>query len=55
MVYFTFAITDVIRHAQKNLNRAVSDFSIRWENITPAEMAPSITKRYSHSACRYGK
>ncbi|XP_069687513.1 F-box only protein 42 [Periplaneta americana] len=47
------SVKNVIRHAQKNLNRAISDFNIRWENITPAEMAPSITKRYSHSACRY--
>ncbi|PNF33809.1 hypothetical protein B7P43_G10013 [Cryptotermes secundus] len=46
-------VKNVIRHAQKSLNRAISDFNIRWENITPAEMAPSITKRYSHSACRY--
>jgi len=47
------SVKNVIRHAQKNLNRGISDFSIKWENITPAEMAPSITKRYSHSACRY--
>ncbi|KAJ9583375.1 hypothetical protein L9F63_022282 [Diploptera punctata] len=45
---------NVIRHAQKNLNRAISDFNICWEKITPEEMAPTITKRYSHSACRYG-
>ncbi|PSN48109.1 hypothetical protein C0J52_13244 [Blattella germanica] len=48
------SVKNVIRHAQKNLNRAITDFNIRWENITPAEMAPTITKRYSHSACRYG-
>lgn len=39
-----------MRTRQRNLYRAINDFDVRWERITPADMAPTITKRYSHTA-----
>lgn len=46
---FLFQI-DVIKIKRRNLNKAINDFDIVWKTITPAAMAPTITKRYSHSA-----
>ncbi|KAK7788265.1 hypothetical protein R5R35_013970 [Gryllus longicercus] len=48
------SVKNVIRHTQKNLLRAIAEFNIMWKDVTPVEMTPTITKRYSHSACRYG-
>lgn len=48
------SVKNVIRHTQKNLLRAISEFNIMWKDVPPLEMTPTITKRYSHSACRYG-
>ncbi|KAJ8918194.1 hypothetical protein NQ315_014060 [Exocentrus adspersus] len=43
-------VLNVVRTRQRNLYRAIIDFDVRWERITPADMAPTITKRYSHTA-----
>ncbi|XP_018572049.1 F-box only protein 42 [Anoplophora glabripennis] len=43
-------VLNVVRTRQRNLYRAINDFDVRWERITPADMAPTITKRYSHTA-----
>lgn len=40
-----------MRKASNDLYRAISDFNVQWKNITPVDMAPSITKRFSHAAC----
>lgn len=34
----------------RNLHKAIVDFDVTWKSITPVAMAPTITKRYSHSA-----
>ncbi|GJQ67255.1 hypothetical protein Trydic_g8160 [Trypoxylus dichotomus] len=41
---------NVIKIKRRNLNKAIADFDIAWSTITPAAMAPTITKRYSHAA-----
>ncbi|XP_065163548.1 F-box only protein 42 [Atheta coriaria] len=43
-------VRNVIKIKRRNLNKAINDFDIVWKTITPAAMAPTITKRYSHSA-----
>nr|XP_022919106.1 F-box only protein 42-like isoform X2 [Onthophagus taurus] len=45
---------DVIKIKRRNLNKAIEDFNISWNTITPAPMAPTITKRYSHAAAVHG-
>lgn len=47
-------VLDVKRATKNNLNRAISDFNIRWTSLRPLEMAPTITKRYCHSASIHG-
>ncbi|XP_049815800.1 F-box only protein 42 [Schistocerca nitens] len=48
------AVKNVIRHTQKKFNRSVTEFLIECEELTPESYTPSITKRYSHSACFCG-
>lgn len=33
------------------LVRAIGEFKILWKNVTPVDMLPTITKRFSHAAC----
>lgn len=47
-------ITDVMRLLTLKLTNAINSMDVAWETITPADMAPTITKRYSHSACYHG-
>ncbi|KAJ1520014.1 hypothetical protein ONE63_004244 [Megalurothrips usitatus] len=44
-------VINVIRLLTLKLTNAISNMDVAWQTITPVEMAPSITKRYSHSAC----
>lgn len=44
-------VKNVVRLLTLKLTNAISNMDVAWQTITPAEMAPSITKRYSHSAC----
>lgn len=41
---------DVTKTKRRNLHKAIVDFDVSWKSITPVPMAPTITKRYSHSA-----
>jgi hypothetical protein len=41
---------DVAKTKQRNLHKAIVDFDIRWDTLTPVDMAPTISKRYSHTA-----
>ncbi|CAH1105695.1 unnamed protein product [Psylliodes chrysocephalus] len=43
-------VLNVVKQKQRNLYRAISEFDVRWERITPIDMAPTISKRYSHTA-----
>uniref|UniRef100_A0A6P7FJY5 F-box only protein 42 n=1 Tax=Diabrotica virgifera virgifera TaxID=50390 RepID=A0A6P7FJY5_DIAVI len=43
-------VLNVVKQKQRNLYRAICEFDVRWERLTPAEMAPTISKRYSHTA-----
>lgn len=43
-----------MRQTINRLNKAIAEFNIRWQNLTPVDMAPSITKRFSHAACVHG-
>ncbi|XP_023017017.2 F-box only protein 42 isoform X1 [Leptinotarsa decemlineata] len=43
-------VLNVVKIKQRNLYRAINDFDIRWERLTPLDMAPTIQKRYSHNA-----
>lgn len=45
-----FFVLDVTKTKRRNLNKAISEFDIAWKSVTPVAMAPTITKRYSHSA-----
>lgn len=45
-----FFVPDVVKIKQRNLYKAINDFDVRWDKITPTEMAPTIAKRYSHTA-----
>ncbi|XP_053604276.1 F-box only protein 42 [Plodia interpunctella] len=42
---------NVLRKTSMKLNKAVAEFNILWKNIGPADMVPTITKRFSHAAC----
>lgn len=42
-----------MKSRQRNLHKAINEFDVKWERITPADMAPTITKRYSHTAVVY--
>lgn len=34
-----------------NLNRAIKEVNMNWKTIVPLDTGPSISKRFSHSAC----
>lgn len=38
---------------RRNLHKAIVDFDIAWNSITPVTIAHTISKRYSHSAAVY--
>uniref|UniRef100_T1JLR5 F-box domain-containing protein n=1 Tax=Strigamia maritima TaxID=126957 RepID=T1JLR5_STRMM len=46
-------IKDVVRRMQHDFQRAIIDMNIDWRDLTP-DPGPTITKRYSHSACCIG-
>ncbi|GFU55991.1 f-box only protein 42 [Trichonephila clavipes] len=46
-------VYDVIRKTQRDFNKAVYHMSVQWCHLE-AEPGPTITKRYSHSACCNG-
>ncbi|CAG9864308.1 unnamed protein product [Phyllotreta striolata] len=46
-------VLNVAKQKQRNLYRAINEFDVRWERISPIEMAPTISKRYSHAAVVY--
>ncbi|XP_046398523.1 F-box only protein 42 [Ischnura elegans] len=48
------SVLSVIRFKIYNLYRAIAENNVKWQHIRPLDMAPTITKRYSHSACCYG-
>ncbi|KAG8236337.1 hypothetical protein J437_LFUL010471 [Ladona fulva] len=48
------SVLNVIRLKKNNLLRAIAENKVRWQHMRPSDMAPTITKRYSHSACCYG-
>ncbi|KAL4712844.1 hypothetical protein ACJJTC_011914 [Scirpophaga incertulas] len=41
----------VLRKTTLKLVKAVGEFNILWKNVIPNEVAPTITKRFSHAAC----
>ncbi|KYB27517.1 F-box only protein 42 [Tribolium castaneum] len=43
-------VLNVAKTKLRNLHKAIVDFDIRWFTLTPVEMAPTISKRYSHTA-----
>ncbi|XP_060516603.1 F-box only protein 42 [Cylas formicarius] len=43
-------VLNVVKMKQRNLYKAINDFDIKWDRLTPVDMAPTITKRYSHTA-----
>ncbi|KAG5900702.1 hypothetical protein JTB14_038220 [Gonioctena quinquepunctata] len=43
-------VLNVVKIKQRNLYKAINDFDVRWERLTPIDMAPTIQKRYSHTA-----
>jgi F-box protein 42 len=43
-------VLNVAKTKQRNLHKAIVDFDIRWDTLTPVDMAPTISKRYSHTA-----
>ncbi|CAH1118044.1 unnamed protein product [Phaedon cochleariae] len=43
-------VLNVVKTKQRNLYRAINEFDVKWERITPLDMAPTISKRYSHTA-----
>ncbi|XP_056648886.1 F-box only protein 42 [Diorhabda carinulata] len=43
-------VLNVVKQKQRNLYRAINEFDVRWERLTPVDMAPTISKRYSHTA-----
>lgn len=43
-------VINVVKTRQRNFHRAINEFDVEWERVTPMEMAPTITKRYSHTA-----
>lgn len=47
--YNTFFIPDVINKTSIDLYRAIVDFDIIWDSISPIDLANTIAKRYSHS------
>ncbi|CAG9098270.1 unnamed protein product [Plutella xylostella] len=42
---------NVMRKTTITLIKAIGEFKVIWTNITPVDMAPAITKRFSHAAC----
>ncbi|XP_071448808.1 F-box only protein 42-like [Hetaerina americana] len=48
------SVLNVIRFKKYNLHRAIAENNVQWQHVRPLDMAPTITKRYSHSACCYG-
>lgn len=42
---------DVLRKTENDLYKAIVNNDIAWRTITPLDMAPTITKRFSHAAC----
>lgn len=40
-----------MRKTSNKLVKAIAEFKIFWTNMTPADMTPTITKRFSHAAC----
>lgn len=44
-------VQNVTRLMTLKLTNAISSMDVAWQSITPVEMAPTISKRYSHSAC----
>ncbi|GBP31172.1 F-box only protein 42 [Eumeta japonica] len=40
-----------MRKTSVKLVKAVAEFKILWKSITPLDSTPTITKRFSHSAC----
>ncbi|KAK3921059.1 F-box only protein 42 [Frankliniella fusca] len=44
-------VKNVVRLLTLKLTNAINNMDVAWQTITPVEMAPSISKRYSHSAC----
>ncbi|KAL3282765.1 hypothetical protein HHI36_005932 [Cryptolaemus montrouzieri] len=43
-------VHNVVKNRRRNLNRSISDFNVKWMSLTPSEVYPTISKRYSHSA-----
>ncbi|CAG9769122.1 unnamed protein product [Ceutorhynchus assimilis] len=44
-------VLNVAKTKQRNFQKAINDFDIRWNLVTPQDMSPpTITKRYSHTA-----
>lgn len=44
-------VKNVIRLLTLKLHNAIGNMDVAWQAITPVEMAPTITKRFSHSSC----
>ncbi|XP_034231582.1 F-box only protein 42 [Thrips palmi] len=44
-------VKNVIRVMTLKLTHAITTMDVAWQAITPVEMEPTITKRFSHSAC----
>ncbi|XP_039764364.1 F-box only protein 42 [Pararge aegeria] len=42
---------NVLHKTSIKLIKAIGDFNILWKNIAPTDVVPTITKRFSHSAC----
>lgn len=46
-----FLFSDVLHKTSMKLIKAVGEFNILWKNISSYDIIPTITKRFSHSAC----
>lgn len=46
-------VQTVVHYRKQNFNRAITNFNVRWENLSPTGKIHTISKRYSHSACVY--